>query len=101
MSLSLEGVQHVAKLSRIHVEPADEARYAQEISAILEYVDRLQAVDTSEVHDQAVFSDQLPPDRDLPRLDEAVHEAIIQGFPDRVSDLLRVPGVFPKRSLPS
>ncbi|MBP7006282.1 Asp-tRNA(Asn)/Glu-tRNA(Gln) amidotransferase subunit GatC [Patescibacteria group bacterium] len=101
MSLSLEEVRKAAKLTRIRVEPAEEVRYAQELSAILQYVDRLQAVDTTEVHDQAVFSDQLPPDRDLPRLDEQIHEAIIQNFPDRLSDLLRVPGVFPKRSLPS
>ena len=91
-------VQNIAHLSRIHLTDAEAERFGAQISSILSYVDRLQAVDTSAVEDRAVFGDMLPPDQDLPRQSDAEHEQIIQNFPDRLGDLLRVPSVFPNRS---
>ncbi|HEX7382063.1 MAG TPA: Asp-tRNA(Asn)/Glu-tRNA(Gln) amidotransferase subunit GatC [Nevskiaceae bacterium] len=49
MALDLQQIQRVAKLARLDVDPARAQRYAQELGAILELVDRLQAVDTSGV----------------------------------------------------
>lgn len=39
----------MAKLARLAVDPARAQRYVQELGAILELVDRLQAVDTRDV----------------------------------------------------
>lgn len=98
MSVSIEEVHRVAHLARIGVSDAEAPKFAEQLSSILSYVDRLQAVDTSSVKDGAVFTDMLPPDKDLPRHSDIEREQIIQGFPDRMADLLRVPSVFPNRS---
>ncbi len=98
MSVSIEEVHRVAHLARIGVSDAEAPKFAEQLTSILSYVDRLQAVDTSSVKDGAVFTDMLPPDRDLPRHNDIEREQIIQGFPDRMADLLRVPSVFPNRS---
>lgn len=98
MSVSLEDVHRVAHLARVEVKEGEAQKFADQLTNILSYVDRLQKVDTSAVQDSAVFSDMLPPDKDLSRHDDAAREQIIQGFPDRVTDLLRVPSVFPNRS---
>lgn len=98
MSVSSQEVAHVAHLARISLAPADGERYARELSAILGYVERLRAVDTSAVEDGALFSEALAPDADLPRSDADQRERLIQGFPDRIGDFLRVPGVFARRT---
>jgi aspartyl-tRNA(Asn)/glutamyl-tRNA(Gln) amidotransferase subunit C len=101
MSVSSEEIRRVAQLARIHVSDADVERFTPQLSKIVDYVDRLQAIDVQGLKESAVFSDMLPPDRDLPRSDETEHEQIIQDFPDRLGDLLRVPSVFPRRSITS
>ena len=98
MSASLEDVRHMAKLAQLSLTDAEAERYAQELSAILAYVDRLQQVDTAQEQEGAVFSEALPPDRDFARHDGEMRERIIQNFPDRLGDLLRVPGVFANRT---
>lgn len=97
MSASLEDVRRMAALAQLSLSEAEVERYAGELSSILSYVDRLQAIDTTGIAEGSVFAESLPPDRDLVTHDPDVRERIIQGFPDRLGDLLRVPSVFPHR----
>lgn len=87
----------MAKLANISLTDAETERYAHELSAILSYVDRLQRIDTSAVDEGSVFPESLPPDRDMVGHDSEVRERLIQLFPERLGDLLRVPSVFPNR----
>ncbi len=43
--LSQEDIVKLAQLARLHLNEQDVARYQKEISAILEYVEKLQSVD--------------------------------------------------------
>lgn len=47
--LSLEQVRHVAKLARLALTPEEEQRYQHQLSAILDSIDRLRALDTASV----------------------------------------------------
>ena len=49
MALSVEEVRRIAALARLRLEPGEEARLAGELSAILEYVRQLEALDVSGV----------------------------------------------------
>ncbi len=98
MSVSLEDIDRCAHLARIQVTAEEKPVFAKQLSSIVSYIDRLQNVDTSDVKEAAVFGDMLPPDHDLPRQDGEEREQIIQDFPDRLGDLLRVPSVFPNRT---
>ena len=49
MSLSLDEVRKVAQLARLELSDADLARMQQQLSAILDYVDQLQQLDTDGV----------------------------------------------------
>lgn len=42
-------VKHIAKLADLLLTPEEEDKYAAQLSAILEYVDQLDSVDTSNV----------------------------------------------------
>lgn len=97
MSYSRSTIEELARLTRIQISPEEADRLTHQIGAILAYVDRLQQVDTSSVQDGPVFQDALAPDRDLVRQEDEVTERLIQAFPDRVGNTLRVPAVFHDR----
>ncbi len=49
MALSREDVRHVAQLARLEFSDEEEKRMAEEMSQILDYVDKLDELDTSGV----------------------------------------------------
>lgn len=49
MALTLEEVRHIARLARLNLTEAEEQQYREHLSAFLEHVTRLQAVDTQDV----------------------------------------------------
>ncbi len=49
MKLSLEEVRHVATLARLALTSEEEERYRHQLSAILDAVEQLQALDTDSV----------------------------------------------------
>jgi aspartyl-tRNA(Asn)/glutamyl-tRNA(Gln) amidotransferase subunit C len=48
MSLTLSEVDHIAELARLKLTDEEEQRFRQQLSDILEYAARLQAIDTSQ-----------------------------------------------------
>ena len=97
MSCSRTDIESLAALARLRLSSEEVDRLTHELGSILTYVDRLQAVDTSSVEDGPAFFETLPPDRDIASQDAAIAEQIIQQFPDRVGNALRVPAVFAHR----
>jgi aspartyl-tRNA(Asn)/glutamyl-tRNA(Gln) amidotransferase subunit C len=47
MRLTIEEVEHIAQLARLKLTTQEIERYREQLSAILDYADRLQSVDTS------------------------------------------------------
>jgi len=48
-TLSPDDVRHIAKLARLHLSEEEVAKFTKELTSILEYIDRLQKVDTEGV----------------------------------------------------
>jgi len=92
--ISKEEVEEIALLARLALSEEETGRLAGELSAILGYVEQLQAVDTSGVEPMthAVPLDcPLRPDAVAPSLlaDEALADA-----PQRVDDFFVVPRII-------
>ena len=94
MSLSAEEVRKVADLARLELAEADVQTMARQLSAIVDYINQLQQVNTDgveplahalELHD--VFRDDVP-DKSLSE-DEALANA-----PARKDNFYSVPAVF-------
>ncbi len=47
--LSLEEVEHIAELAKLALTDEEKHRFAEQLSAILDYAARLQALDTSSI----------------------------------------------------
>jgi aspartyl-tRNA(Asn)/glutamyl-tRNA(Gln) amidotransferase subunit C len=94
MSLSLDQVKKVAALARLELSDADLGTMANQLNAILGYVDQLAAVPTDGVEPMAhplpvqnVFRDDVP----APSLPV---DAALQSAPVRLADFFGVPAVF-------
>lgn len=94
MALSLDDVRHVATLARLHLDDAELERMQQQLSAILEYMTALQAVDVSGVEPTAQVTDVvnvLRPDVVRPSLSV---DAALSGAARRAGDYFKVKPVF-------
>jgi aspartyl-tRNA(Asn)/glutamyl-tRNA(Gln) amidotransferase subunit C len=94
MSLSLDQVRKVARLARLELSEPDLARMQQQLSAILDYIDQLNQLDTDGVEPLAhplPVRNVFRPDDDTPSLSP---DAALQNAPQRVGDYFGVPAVF-------
>src|SRR5436309_10066318 len=94
MSLSLDEVRKVARLARLELSEPDLERMQQQLSAILDYIDQLNQLNTEGVEPLAhplPVQNVFRPDAEAPSL--PVDEAL-QNAPDRVDNYFGVPAVF-------
>lgn len=49
MKLDKEQIEHLASLAKLDISEGEKQRYAEQLSSVLEYVDKLNEVDTSTV----------------------------------------------------
>lgn len=96
MKLKKQEVEHLGKLAKLALTDEEKEFYAAELSAILEFVEQLQEVDTENVEETC----QVTGLEDVYREDvvqgcgEEMRKKIIANFPEKDGDLLKVPGVF-------
>jgi aspartyl-tRNA(Asn)/glutamyl-tRNA(Gln) amidotransferase subunit C len=94
MSLTLKEVEHIAELARLDLSDVEKEQYREQLSAILDYAQRLQEVDTT----------AIPPTSSVLPLSTDLREDIPQtGFskeetlgnaPDEKDGQFKVPAVF-------
>jgi len=94
MQLTMEQVEHIAELARLALTDAEKTRYQEQLSAILEYAGRLQAVDTSAIPPTAT----VLPLRNVLRADEArdslPRDEVLSNAPQTESDCFRVQAIL-------
>ena len=94
MTLTIAEVEHIASLARLNLTDEEVARFREQLSAILDYVAQLQALDTSDI---PPTSSVLPP-RSVLRQDEPhpglALDALLANAPQVEADQFRVPPVL-------
>ena len=92
--ISLEDVDHVARLARLQLSAADKERMRGELDGILSYIDKLRALDTRDVEptSHAVpVTNVMRDDVERPSLPQ---EDMLANAPDRHRDMFRVPKII-------
>jgi aspartyl-tRNA(Asn)/glutamyl-tRNA(Gln) amidotransferase subunit C len=94
MTLTIKEVRHIAELARLKLTPAEEKRYAEQLSDILDHAGRLSAIDTSEIPPTATV---LPLKAPL-RSDEVrpcpPQGVILRNAPSDLEGMFRVPPIL-------
>ncbi len=94
MTLTLEQVQHIARLARLQLSPEEFELYREQLSDILDYAARLQELDTTDTPPTAsVFSGSRPLRLDASRPGLEL-DALLKNAPQTEQDQFRVPPVL-------
>ncbi len=94
MPLSIQEVEHIAKLARLELTDDEKNRYREQLSAILDHVAQLQKLDTASIPPMSsVFSgdSHLRADESRPPLTPQV---LLKNAPNAEQDQFKVPPVF-------
>jgi aspartyl-tRNA(Asn)/glutamyl-tRNA(Gln) amidotransferase subunit C len=94
MKLTLEQVEHVANLARLGLTEEEKERFAEQLSAILEYAEMLQGLDTEAILPTAMvvpLQNVLRPDVVTPSLER---EDALANAPRRDGEFFRVPAIL-------
>lgn len=94
MSLTVEEVEHIAELARLKLTEEEKDRYRLQLSAILDYAARLQALDTSGIPPTSSvlpLRSVLRPDQARPGL---TLKELLQNAPQVEGGQFRVPPVL-------
>jgi aspartyl-tRNA(Asn)/glutamyl-tRNA(Gln) amidotransferase subunit C len=94
LSLSPEEVRHIALLARVGVTDEEVARFQVQLSQILDYFERLKAVDTEAVPPTAhtlAMENVMREDEPKPSFDK---EEVLANAPQREEDLFRVRAIL-------
>jgi aspartyl-tRNA(Asn)/glutamyl-tRNA(Gln) amidotransferase subunit C len=94
MKLTLEQVEHIAQLARLTLSAEEKALYQGQLSAILEYFEKLQELDTAAISPTAT----VLPLRSVMREDEVRppmdREDILANAPEAADGCFEVPAVL-------
>jgi aspartyl-tRNA(Asn)/glutamyl-tRNA(Gln) amidotransferase subunit C len=89
-------VRHVARLARLALSPEEEERFAAQLGHVLEYIERLQAVDVSGVEPLGFAGDTAaaaPLREDAPR-PSLSRETVLAQAPQQDGEAFLVPRII-------
>ena len=92
--ITMQEVEHVARLARLELSGAEKERMRRELDGILSYIDKLRGLDTTGVEptSHAVpLTNVLRDDVEKPSLPR---DEMLANAPDRHRDLFRVPRII-------
>jgi aspartyl-tRNA(Asn)/glutamyl-tRNA(Gln) amidotransferase subunit C len=94
MSLTKEEIEHIAELARLELTEEEKLLYRDQLSAILDYAARLQALDTSHISPTStVLAKRSTLRPDEPALGFSLEE-VLRNAPNAEQDQFRVPPVL-------
>jgi aspartyl-tRNA(Asn)/glutamyl-tRNA(Gln) amidotransferase subunit C len=94
MSLSLAEIEHIAALARLRLTDDEKERYRRQLSAVLDYVEKLKQVETAHIAPTATvlpLRSALRPDVARPSLTPA---ELLANAPAAEGEMFRVPPVL-------
>lgn len=94
MSITREEVRHIAKLARLQFDEEDEEQLANEMSRILEHMDKLNELDTTGVPPMSHVLDVENVFREDEVEQRIDREQALQNAPDADEEYIRVPKVI-------
>ncbi len=94
MQLTQEQVEHIAQLARLNLTDQEKITYQQELSSILDYVDKLQAVDTTNVQETSQVTGLQNVTRSDTVIDQGLNEQLLEQAPQAKHGYYVIPKIF-------
>ena len=87
-------LEHLAKLTRIELDPKEEEKFLKDLTEILDYFKELEALDTTNVMPMAGGTDLKNIFREDTERENTDRGAGVELFPESKNGFLKVPPVF-------
>jgi aspartyl-tRNA(Asn)/glutamyl-tRNA(Gln) amidotransferase subunit C len=94
VKITVEDVEHVANLARLQLTDEEKSSYATQLSAILEYFDKLSEVDTAQVAPMSHPIDLENVFRGDQAGESMPPEAVLSNAPEQAEGCFQVPVVL-------
>lgn len=94
MKIDKSSIIKIAHLARLEFDEKDAEKLSLEMNQILDWVDKLNEVDTNDVEPLTTMSTEINDMREDIVIDEMDHESGMKNAPKRDADYFRVPKVM-------
>lgn len=96
MKLELKEIEQIANLARLELTDEEKNMYADQLSVVFNYIEMLNEVDTSNVVEtcQVTGLENVTRDDVAKIQSDDTKKALIDCFPDKAQNLLKVKAVF-------
>jgi len=94
MKLSITEVEHIATLARLKLTEAEKEKYGSQLSQILAYMKKLQAVDTAGVEPTSQVTGLSNIMRSDDITESEIAAEIINGAPSQAGGYIKIPKIF-------
>ncbi|MBL6955393.1 MAG: Asp-tRNA(Asn)/Glu-tRNA(Gln) amidotransferase subunit GatC [Chlorobium phaeobacteroides] len=94
MSVTIKDVAYIAELARLSFTDTEKEKMTSELNAILQYVEKLDEVDTDGVEPLSSIHDEVNVLRDDVRQESVPNETALLNAPDKLDRFFRVPKVI-------
>jgi len=94
MHLSIEQIEHIARLARLEVSETEKKTYSEQLSAILDYVDQLQKVDTEGVEPTSQVTGLVNNNREDEVIESGIASDLLATAPSVRDGFITIPKIF-------
>ncbi len=94
MAIDRAQVRHVARLSRLALSPEEEERFAAQLGHVLEYIERLKAIDVSGVEPLSFAGEASSPMREDASRPSLPREKVLAQAPEQDGQAFLVPRII-------
>jgi len=94
MKLSQEEVEHIAKLARLRLNPEEKEKYSSQLSNILNYMEKLQTVNTTKVEPTSQVTGLTNIMREDEIIESGIADELIAGAPVQSNGYIKIPKIF-------
>ena len=96
MEITEEIVDHIAHLARLEFEGEKKAEIKADLQNIVEFMDKLQEVDTENAEPLIYMTEEVNRLREDVALDTLTQDEVLKNAPKKDSDYFRIPKVLDK-----
>ena len=96
MKLSPQEIEKIATLARLDLSAKEKKMYAEQLSVVFDYIEMLNEVDTDNVLEtcQVTGLEDVIREDEVASWEEEDKKKLINNFPDKMGNLLKVKAVF-------
>ena len=94
MKLSKKEVEHIANLARLKLSDDDADKYSHQLSDILNYIEKMQSVDTEGVEPTSQVTGLVNVERDDKIIESGIDSGLVASAPEANNGYVKVPKVL-------